>query len=411
MFSPLAGAIVLGIGLLALLANASLSTAVLFLIVFIPFDAQRNVGPFWIYLDLALAAVAVPLLRHGRPRKHMWLLVPYVVFITAIGAGRAINPVWFWGYCVRWAVGLVFAAGVAASGASEIALLALGSTLVPLCFYGLYQLALGELGSLYYWMNPHMTDQPWTGRAYSFFFHPNAYGGFCAVITAMLVALALRGFHKRACMMLSVFGVIGILTSGSRGAFVGAALGLLVLLASIKGFGRKAAVAIPIVLGLWLASSVDWLPLEKRAQADEFTIDTRMTLFGAAAVSFASHPMIGIGTTNFAEQLPTIINWNYTIAHAHDVYLQVLAEEGIVGFILLFGPLLFLFRCAWQHRHDRMTLSCLVGLIVFCVHGFVDVLWAYNPQYLLLFLTIVGLLTGRVTVEMQVSNKQTEQVA
>lgn len=405
IFSSLVAAVILGASFLLLLFGMPLPAAVLLLIVLIPFDLQRQVGPVRLYLDLAFAAALLPLVRWGWPSKRMWLFAPYVAFMVLSGIGRALNPFWFLAYCVRWMVALLFGAATGVSRVGESAVLVLGFTMVPLNLYGLYQILAGEFGPLFFFMNPHMAEQPWMDRAYSLFFHPNAYGNFCAVLTIMLLTLSSRGYRKGLCLILAALGILGLFASGSRGAILGAAWGMLMLLTLTKNFAKKGAILVPLAIGLVVAGLLAWMPLGRVGEIDEFTQDTRLAVMGAALVTFASNPLFGIGTTNFAEQLSSVIDWGFTNAHAHNIYLQVLAEEGIAGFALLFGPLFLLVRSGWKHRNDNLSLACVLGLAVFCIHGLVDVVWAYNPQSLLLFLAVVGLLAGRVEVLENVSRK------
>src|SRR5205807_4449113 len=90
-----------------------------------------------------------------------------------------------------------------------------------------------DLGALYVFIYPHYERQPWTDRAYGFFFQPNNWGGYSAIVSIMLLAVGLRSEPRRTkiiCYLLAGLGFIGLASSGSRGAWLGGLAGLVLLL-------------------------------------------------------------------------------------------------------------------------------------------------------------------------------------
>jgi putative inorganic carbon (HCO3(-)) transporter len=396
----------LGLGTLILLAIGMLIRhrvrLALFVIAFlIPFDPQFEVSGKFVPLDLLFLTLAVPVIwymmtRNLRMGRIAFFLVPYIIFAIATTAWRAENPFWFWASCVRLLTVVFVAAAVSWADSAEFTIIPLGLTLPPLLLYGLYQLQIDDFGSLYMLINPHHEDQPWLGRAYALFLHPNAYGGFCVVVSVMLVAFALRtpnSFRRNLSLLCAACGFVGSMSSGSRGSWIAAIAGLLTIFALGRSRLRSKILLVSALLFVvLLASALPYLPLKRGESLDDFTVETRTTVYLTALLLFLEHPVIGIGMTNFQEVLPTAIQWDNPIIHAHNIYLQILAEDGIVGFLLYYLPIFYLmYRSLQSARGSATALMASAGLVVICVHGLFDNLLYSNPQYLMLVAFVFGL--------------------
>jgi O-antigen ligase len=396
IFSLVAGAIIFAAVVCVALYNADLAVAVPFMVALLPFDLHRQIYGQWVYLDFVLLALVLPLSRLPlRIPKIIWMFVPYFAFLTFSGAWRSLNPTWFWGHVIRWFIGLTLAYAICRLKSRETVILALGVSLVPLCAYAIYQLLIDNFGSLWEWMFPHRLEAQaqWASRARSFLSFPNEYGYFCAAITIMLLALALRGYRKRVCLLLSAAGIIGLILSGSRGAMLGLAVSFLILVLESRIFWRVLSCLLPIAV---LVSLLSLFPMEFVDRSDEAvnTSESRMMVWAGAFIAFTEHPLIGIGSRNLQTMMGDFSDEKGLAAH--DAYLQILAENGAVGFGLFFGPLVYLLRYAWKHKTDRVALAALLALMVFCIHGLFDNLMIVGePACMLLFFCALGL-TGRV---------------
>lgn len=203
----------------------------------------------------------------------------------------------------------------------------------------------------------------------------------------MLLALAANGYRRITCLLLAACGAGGLVLSGSRGAIVAFVAGLLVLLLRSKKVLRSMAIAVSIAICLWLIIPWDGTMFER---TEESSYQSRMVLWAGAFTAFVQHPVAGIGSTNLA---PTMSDYSdRELAHGHNVYLQILAENGVIGFVLFFAPLAYLIWRAMKTANDRVMLASSLALIVFLTHGVTDnVLMADNPPCLFLFFCVVGL--------------------
>src|SRR5262249_43425840 len=147
--------------------------------------------------------------------------------------------------------------------------------------------------------------------------------------------------------------VIGIGLSQSRGAWLGALIAAVCLLLAWSGSTRR--LLIPCVLGAALALALavsGALPaalLDRLSQtgqcfgvfdvrtvevsSDNWAVVERMAHWQAGWYMFLDHPWLGVGAGNYAQAYPDyyVGSWIEPLGHAHNYYLNMLAELGIVG--------------------------------------------------------------------------------
>jgi O-antigen ligase len=390
--------------LLSLLLGFNLSWTILAFVFLIPFDPQIEIRPgVFLYFDLFFLVPAAIYLwqvmfRKARVNWASFALVPYVLLTISTGYGRAENPYWFLAYSSRMVVAMLFMGTVAARGRAETITRVLGWTLIPQVAYGLYQLVVNERGYLYSLLYPHYVDYTWTERARAFFFTENNFGSYCAIVMIMVFALGLRTRShgsRLLCYLMGLIGLVGLAATGSRGAWLGAIAGfVLVLIQNRRGVGLKLAlgIAVVIVSVVVTVTSLQYTALQRSTDLDTFTVETRSTVWLAAVRLFLEHPFTGVGLTNYTELMPSAVDWSSTPAAAHNTYLQVLSEDGIIGFLLFFVPVFYLLRRNVKlAKESTAALLVSAGLVVFLVHGLFDFQLATAPQCLLLFAVLFGL--------------------
>jgi O-antigen ligase len=86
-----------------------------------------------------------------------------------------------------------------------------------------------------------------------------------------------------------------------------------------------------------------------------------------------------------------------TLRYAHDEYVQVAAELGLVGAALVAAALVALGRLLWRSRSDPgVTDARWAGVVAaacaFAVHSAFDFIW-HIPAVPLLMITLIGLAT------------------
>jgi len=239
------------------------------------------------------------------------------------------------------------------------------------------------------------------GWIYGPYVNHNHYAGLVEMLLPIPLVFALSRFAQgpRKIMAAAAAAIMAgtIFLSGSRGGMLAFAVQMAVLVALFAGRdkdrdkdkGRKAAIA----LGIFLAITVGllaWLgggELTKRMAS--IHSETRSELSGGLRLAIdrdglrmlREKPLLGWGLGTFPEVYPQFRSFytNFFINEAHNDYIQLLVEMGILG---LAAMLWFLAATFWQalKKVDRwadnvngtVTLAALLGVIGILVHSFVD---------------------------------------
>ena len=174
-------------------------------------------------------------------------------------------------------------------------------------------------------------------RARALFKDPNVFGPFLvpAALIVMHELLEPRLLRSRRLFKLVVLGAMtaGILFSYSRAAWLNLVVGVMVMgvmLALRRGGGRRALVflgvlviaAVTVVVAIRVTGQLSFL--QERAQFQ--TYDNQRFGAQAGGIALAEHNPIGIGPGQFELVEPI---------SAHSTYVRALAEEGVLGFVVL----------------------------------------------------------------------------
>ncbi|MGW8318877.1 MAG: O-antigen ligase family protein [Candidatus Promineifilaceae bacterium] len=262
-------------------------------------------------------------------------------------------------------------------------------------------------------------------RAYGTFQQPNPYGGYMAMgaLLAIGAALGLAAFLLRAlwqrktltwpdlawlAFFLISAGVLGLalVLSWSRGAWLGFAVGLGMLalflpkrrwLGGLLLIGAITLLAIVVQLNLLpmtltgrLTNLGQDLRLGEVLGVDiddgNYAVIERLAHWQAAVGMAEQNPWLGVGFGNYEPAYPDygLINWPFPLGHAHNYYLNILAETGVLGLVayLLFWLVVFiqaiflLRRLDWPDR--GIALGLLVAWAALAAHHLVDKLYVNN---------------------------------
>ena len=128
----------------------------------------------------------------------------------------------------------------------------------------------------------------------------------------------------------------------------------------------------------------------------------RLTLWRIGLQLFQMHPWFGVGPDNYRRTYGpylSVARWSTDI-HANNMYIESLADTGIIGLTaFLFMSILFA-RTAWRglklHRGDPLwiwQLALIGGLCAWYIHGFVDYFYEFTPDSTAFWL-LVGLVVS-----------------
>ena len=167
---------------------------------------------------------------------------------------------------------------------------------------------------------------------------PNQLAGYLDVAIPVLVARALVHRDRLLIAVIALAAITDLLTI-SRSGIVGVAFGVIVVLLVLRpfrGVALRFAAAFALVVGLGIVVAVragvpaGYFSLDQAPQPGDH-LANRSQLWHAAVVLWRSSPVVGVGAGNYELDLPEA-GLNGVRTHANSIYLQSLAEEGLVGF-------------------------------------------------------------------------------
>jgi len=274
-------------------------------------------------------------------------------------------------------------------------------------------------------------------RAYGHFAQPNPFAGYLGLVVPLAYGLGLqtldlwrgkvtrartkmRDALSRVAGMSVSWGsvavtLVAIMMSWSRGAWLGVTAALTVVTVVRSRRTRVALLGAAILAAYVLgAGGAEYLPssLAERfsgllpyvSGVDVTRVDIndanwavieRTAHWLAAIGMFADHPWIGVGIGNYpvAYALYALGRWRDPLGHAHNYYLNLAAEAGLVGvvaYLMLFGAAIVQ---AWRAAHrsveaeseasvfrywPAVSLGVLGVLVHLFVHSLFDNLFVHS---------------------------------
>jgi putative inorganic carbon (HCO3(-)) transporter len=251
------------------------------------------------------------------------------------------------------------------------------SSFVPL-FVGLFQ--------IYSHFTLYLSSLEPFFRVKSTLTHPNAYAFYLVMITVLSVSLFLQ--ERSEAKKIFLFGLISFLVLSlvftyTRGAWIGLVIAIFAMGVLKK---RKLLIFAPLSLyGLVLIFPLIFQRFESLLNPDTFiytSLAWRLRLWGASIPYFFSHPVFGNGLGTFQFIGYQIDDW---FAAAHNDYLRMLVETGLVGFAGYIILVLCMLKLSIKTHKEAIdpfqkyiALGFLCFLIAYGVMSFADNLFNHG---------------------------------
>ena len=247
--------------------------------------------------------------------------------------------------------------------------------LTLLCLFGLEQMIFPQKMPAHWVSQQQHQILPF--RVTSLFINPNLWGGFTAVATALLFALALQSEDKRkrrAFLLLLVLVVINLTATFSRGAWLCAlvALGLTTAFCKwrkLKAPGWKETIGtlvlVTLLLGLWLYPPVK-ARLDSMKNSGELGMNQRSLLYRGVFRHIKANLPFGSGLRTFQTLFPRYrLAGGQYVYEAHSDPLHILAESGLPGFLgLLAMGFIFICLCGQSENSSLVGMATLFGFLL-----------------------------------------------
>ena len=267
----------------------------------------------------------------------------------------------------------------------------LGFTVVGVCALAQY---VTEFQLHPYWVraNPSLV------RTHATLDDPNALGAFLTLGIGLLVGLIrLDGARRRVWSGLLAVGVVALVTTMSRSAIGAAILAPIAVLAvgpapttrlqSWIRIGARVSAALIVVVILASVTLRETVPDQRRTNPDgpiDMVIKTfdprestgwvlrgRLPWWQAGAAMFRDHPVVGAGLGRYPRLMGSY-GGGPSRENTHNLFLQLLAETGLVGFtafMAVCGSICLALARAIATAHDNgrraVALGGLIGVVAF----------------------------------------------
>jgi len=194
-------------------------------------------------------------------------------------------------------------------------------------------------------------ESPYRGRIVSFFKEEPVVGGFVNSFYLIIVGFLFMNFkdlNKNYILIFSIVFFIAIFITGERANSIKALAGFLVFYLLFKEYNFKKKISILISILLLIITLV----LNSQFLKSRFVSQTKHILFENNLYSklyksgfevFKNYKVFGVGNKNYRVETCTNINLDiekkdlyFCNTHPHQIYIEMLAEHGIIGSIFIF---------------------------------------------------------------------------
>ncbi len=243
------------------------------------------------------------------------------------------------------------------------------------------------------------------GRVVSTLENPNVLAEYLIMILPCAVAgfLISEKVYTKLCYLFAA-GILGacLIFTWSRGAWLGLLIAMMIFLLM---YSKKV-----LVIGLFGILAIPFLPFVlpqsilnrflSIGNLGDTSTSYRVHIWEGTLNMLGDHFLggIGVGTGVFGEVYPRYaLSGIESAPHAHNLYLQILVETGIVGFLLFF---IFLFTFVKRNftffakplptASRIMAAALFSGILAVLAQGMTDYIW-YNYRVFLVFWLQIGL--------------------
>jgi O-antigen ligase len=267
---------------------------------------------------------------------------------------------------------------------------------VLLTFYGVTIAAFSMLqgiapnGKLYWLRQPTMG-----GWIYGPYVNHNHYAGLMELLVPIPLVLSLtRLAEERERIAAGIAAAImagTIFLSGSRGGMIAVFVELVLFAVVLLRQRKTVRIAISLVaFAIVLVSLLTWVGgKELTSRVSSISSEAREEVSGGMRLSidrdafrmFRDKPVLGWGLGTFPVVYPQFRSFytNFFVNEAHNDYLQLLSEMGMLGFAVMAWFLIVLYRRALSKIGDwtldvggAVTLACTLGFTGILVHSLFD---------------------------------------
>lgn len=225
-------------------------------------------------------------------------------------------------------------------------------------------------------------------RANGFYGHPMTLGGWlCIFLPLLLIEFFERKLLGKYYWLAGLAFCIcsaGLVFNATRGAWLAVSIVCAVLLIYYM-FKNKRNLAVSIIFVVLISTVLVNNPkfmhrLDTIDDFDKYQSNTeRILMWQSAWNMFKDHPILGVGLgqykENYQQKYISPEAKEPQLSHAHNNLLQMLAENGIVGFVgfaIMFGYIIFKNLIDWFRTKNIYALMLVSATVCLLLQGFTE---------------------------------------
>jgi O-antigen ligase len=204
--------------------------------------------------------------------------------------------------------------------------------------------------------------------------------------------------------------VLGLFFTFSRMAWFGGLIaGGAFLLFHVKHKNYKAIKMILVIglvscgtIGLFYSKLLTSRVGELTSQSDSVILRESFNSMGIKL--FQTHPVLGVGIGNYIPAMQSMFNlqdWQYQ--PAHNMFIFITAEMGILGFIGFLGLICLGLRFTWNKSNNLIGFTLLIVFVVYLIVGNFDHYFVTIQQGRLMFFMVLGLCLALTNLKPELS--------
>lgn len=252
----------------------------------------------------------------------------------------------------------------------------------------------------------YYADSPPTLRMFSIFPDSHSFALF-VIIGLIFIVYLLK--EKKYFWIATTLSLLALIFSGSRAVWLSAIVPFLVAIFLLifkkqKIFKPFLVMLIIFALAFPISSLISSLSYQgggdgtlafKRAKTiadmEELSVKSRIGIWKTSLQSILKHPILGVGIGNYPLVLGEDIANGKKGASAHNLYLDVAAEMGLLGLIALLLIFLEILKKSWKARKEIYFLIFAFFFVWILIYNLFDVV-LLNDKVLLLFMVVLALI-------------------
>jgi len=379
----------------------------------------------WPWLGLALTAFMLPLLpttytvgiigltfitvliRHDDNSRILpAAIIPALVFLTAAGMAAVFSvmrseslktlPLYAAYFMVFYSAAKLFRD----SKTIKLVLISIIISTLMLSLLGIYQYFFVKVPTAAAWVDAKQFPELST-RVYATLENPNVLGEYLGLAIPFLAGFffASNKFRQKV-LLLATVGMLTLclVLTFSRGAWLGLAVSVFVF-ALLKEPRLIVLIVILALLAPMFLPPVVMNRIASIGSLEDSSNAYRITIWIAALRMIKDYWLtgVGLGLSAFARVYREYMIAGASAIHAHNLYLEICLELGVVGILSLLWMVFRAFSEALSNmksdKSSYLAAGILAGIAGHLFHGLFDYVW-YSPRIVMAFWMYLGLMSA-----------------